>query len=66
MMGERGALQFHGIDSYVHERLALWLSKKRRKSGRRWKTDFTYDKYKRGGVVVMTGNIMYWSKTSKA
>lgn len=57
---------FHNIDSYVHERLALWLAKKRRKSGRRWKTDFTYEMYRRCGVVVLTGNVVYWSRTSNA
>ncbi|MBU1204626.1 MAG: group II intron reverse transcriptase/maturase [Nanoarchaeota archaeon] len=57
---------FHSIDSYVHERLALWLAKKHRKSGRRWKTDFTYEKYKKCGVVMMTGKIVYWSKTLNA
>ena len=54
---------FHSIDSYVHERLAIWLAKKHRKSGRRWKTDFTYEKYKKCGVVMMRGNVVYWSKT---
>lgn len=57
---------FHSVDSYVHERLALWLAKKHRKSGRRWKTDFTYEKYKKCGVLMMTGSIIYWSKTSNA
>ena len=57
---------FHSIDSYIHERLALWLAKKHRKSGRRWKTDFTYEKYKKCGVVMMTGKIVYWSKLLNA
>ncbi len=56
---------FHSIDSYVHERLALWLAKKRRKSGRRWKTDFTYEKYKNCGVVMMTGKVVYWSSNAQ-
>jgi len=57
---------FQEIDSYVHERLALWWSKKHQKSGRRWSTGFTYGKYRSSGVVVMTGNIVYWSKSLKA
>lgn len=57
---------FESIDSYVHERLALWWSKKHRKSGRRWKTDLTWEKCKQLGVIVMTGNVTYWSSYSKA
>ena len=57
---------FHAIDSYVHGRLALWWSKKHQKTGRRWKTDFTYEKYKESGVVIMTGNVRYWSQTPNA
>jgi group II intron reverse transcriptase/maturase len=52
---------FSAIDSYVQRRLALWWSKKHGRSGARWKTDFTYQKYKQSGVVKMTGNIVYWS-----
>lgn len=57
---------FQIIDRYVHERLALWISKKRRKSGRRWKSDFTHEKYMGCGVVRMTGKIVYWNKSLKA
>jgi hypothetical protein len=57
---------FNSVDSYVHERLALWWSKKHQKTGRRWKTDFTYEKYRECGIVMMTGNVVYWSKTSNA
>ena len=58
--------KFSQIDSYVQERLSLWWSKKHGKSGRRWKTDFTYEKYKVSGVQILSGNIVYWSKRSKA
>ena len=57
---------FQGIDSYVHERLALWWSKKHRRSGRRWKTDLTWEEFKDSGIVIMTGNIIYWSEFSNA
>lgn len=52
---------FGVIDSYVHERLALWWSKKHQKKGRRWTSDFTWEKLVNSGVVRMTGNIRYWS-----
>jgi len=50
---------FNQIDSYVHERLAIWWSKKHQKSGRRWKTDFTWKKYRESGVLLMNGNVQY-------
>jgi len=52
---------FNQMDSYVHERLAIWWSKKHQKSGRRWKTDFTWKKYRESGMFVMNGNVQYWS-----
>jgi group II intron reverse transcriptase/maturase len=51
---------FSLIDSYVHERLALWWSKKHAKRGRRWKTDFTYQRYLESGIVKMQGNVKCW------
>ena len=53
--------KFEAIDGYVHERLALWWSKKHQKSGRRWKSDFTYKKFKTCGVQTLSGNVTYWS-----
>ncbi len=52
---------FNQIDSYVHERLAIWWSKKHQKSGRRWKTDFTWKIHRESGLLVMNGNVQYWS-----
>lgn len=52
---------FNQMDSYVHERLAIWWSKKHQKSGRRWKTDFTWKKYRESGMLVMNGAVQYWS-----
>src|SRR3989338_1010060 len=53
---------FKKLDGYIHLRLALWWSKKHHKASIRWKTDFTYEKYKNSGVQVMTGNVKYWTK----
>ena len=58
--------KFSQLDSYVQERLALWWSKKHNKSGRRWKVDFTYTKFKLCGVQILAGNVVYWSRTSRA
>ena len=58
--------KFVHIDSYVHERLALWWSKKRRKRGRRWQADLTWEKHKGYGVQRLSGTVQYWSNKSKA
>ena len=55
------AKKFSKMDSYVQERLALWWSKKHQKSGRRWKSDFTYKKFKTCGVQTLSGNVTYWT-----
>jgi len=52
--------RFRQIDSYIHERLALWWSKKHRKSGRRWKVDFTWEQYGNSGIQILNGNVEYW------
>lgn len=57
---------FNRVDSYVHERLALWWSKKHQKRGRGWKTNFTWEKFSQSGITLMTGNVEYWSKTLNA
>jgi len=53
--------KFSQIDRYVNERLALWWSGKHQKSGRRWKSDFTYGKYIRCGIQILRGNASYRS-----
>lgn len=58
--------KFSQIDSYVHERLALFWSKKHRKSGRRWKEDLSWKKYKETGIQILGGNVVYWSALSNA
>jgi group II intron reverse transcriptase/maturase len=52
---------FSVIDKYVHQRLALWWSKKHGRSGRRWGTDFTTQRCLESGIIRLTGNIRYWS-----
>jgi len=58
--------KFKQVDSYVHERLALWWSKKHQKSGRRWGVDFSYTRYKHCGIQILDGNVRYWSCKSNA
>jgi len=58
--------KFSQLDMYLHERFALWWSKKHQKSGRRWKSDFTWKRFKNSGIQTLTGNIRYWSYESRA
>jgi group II intron reverse transcriptase/maturase len=53
--------KFAQIDSYAHERLALFDSKKRQKSGRRWGQVHTYAWYSRLGVLRLAGSIRYYA-----
>ena len=57
--GANYAQQFVQIDSYVQERLALFNSKKRQKSGRRWGTVHTYAWYQHLGVYRLSGTLRY-------
>jgi len=52
---------FSSLDSYTHQSLALWYSKKHGKSGRGWATRFNWGTYKRTGIVQLCGNVQYWS-----
>lgn len=60
------AEKFRQIDSYVHERLALWWSKKHQKAGRRWKNEFTWKKFISCGIQLLSGSVRYWSCYSNA
>jgi len=51
--------KFSQIDSYVHERLALFDSKKRQKSGRRWGEVHTHAWYVHCGVHRLSGSVRY-------
>jgi RNA-directed DNA polymerase len=57
--------KFAQIDRYVHERLALWWSKKRGKHVRRWGTYFIWKEYRDCGVQRLCGNVRLWSCESK-
>jgi group II intron reverse transcriptase/maturase len=49
--------QFAQIDNYVRERLALFLSKKTRRSGRNWGERYTWAFFQRLGVYRLTGTV---------
>ncbi len=57
--------KFTQIDSYVHERLALFDSKKRMKRGRRWADQHNYAWFKGLGVHLLAGSIR-WRSTAIA
>ena len=59
------AKKFQQMEMYVHERMALWWSKKHQKAGRRWTVDFTRKKLYECGVQRFQGTIVYWSRYSK-
>jgi len=58
--------QFSHLDMYVHERMALWWSKKHQKRGRRWKRDYNYAKHHATSVQLLSGNLKWWSNSSNA
>lgn len=53
---------FSSLDTYVHEHLALWLSKKQQKKGRGWTTRFRWADCKATGIEVLSGSVTYWSE----
>lgn len=53
------AEKFTQIDSYVHERLALFDSKKRGWGGRRWGKTHSWTWYVRLGVLRLSGRVCY-------
>jgi len=55
--GNASRRQFIQIDRYVHERLALFDSKKRRRSGRDWGKSHDTGWYKRLGVFGLYGSL---------
>jgi len=55
--GGNASRQFIQIDNYVRERLALFLSKKARRSGRRWGEQYTWAYFQRLGVYRLSGTI---------
>ncbi len=55
---------FSWIDHYVCERLALFDSKKRRKSGRRWGQVHTTNWFARLGILTLSGAVRYHSSAT--
>ncbi len=49
--------KLNAVDGYVHERLAIFASRKHRLRGRNWTTRFTYGWITRLGVYRLTGNV---------
>ncbi|MFD5514040.1 group II intron maturase-specific domain-containing protein [Streptomyces sp. NPDC127051] len=49
--------KFNAADGCVHERLAIFASRKHRLRGRNWTTRFTYGWITRLGVYRLTGNV---------
>ena len=49
------ARQFRAIDSYVHERMAIFTSAKHKRSGRNWGARYNYAWYRRLGVHRLSG-----------
>jgi len=50
--------QFDQLDSYVSQRLALFLSKKARRSGRYWRDRYTSAFFRRVGVYRLSGTVV--------
>jgi RNA-directed DNA polymerase len=59
------AKKFAQMDMYVHERVALWWSKKHNKFGRRWTTELKRYILYSYGIQRLSGNVRYWSRYSK-
>ena len=57
---------FTQIDRYVHERLALFLSKKARRSGRNWKGRYTWAYFRRLGMYRLSGTTAWRMATPTA
>jgi hypothetical protein len=49
--------KFNAVDGYVHERLAIFASRKHGLTGRNWTTRYTYGWISRLGVFRLTGNV---------
>jgi hypothetical protein len=58
--------KFTQIDSYVHERLALFDGKKRKKRGRRWAEAHKYAWFRGLGVHLLAGSIRWRSAATAA
>ena len=52
--------RFNAVDGYVHERLAIFASRKHGRRGRNWTTRYTGRWLERLGVYRLTGNV-HWA-----
>ncbi|HYS40600.1 MAG TPA: hypothetical protein VEO01_33720 [Pseudonocardiaceae bacterium] len=52
--------KFNAIDGCVHERLAIFASRKHGLAGRNWTTRYTCARLSRLGVYRLTGNV-HWA-----
>ena len=52
--------KFRLVDMYVHERMALWWSKKHQKRGRGWTVNYTVSDHVRSGIQRLSGTVEYW------
>lgn len=55
------AAKLNAIDSYVHERLAIFMSRKHKRQGRNWVSRYNYTWFSTLGVYRLTGNTRYGS-----
>jgi group II intron reverse transcriptase/maturase len=58
--------KFQQMDSYVRERLCLFLSKKHGKSGRGWATRWQHINFRAGGLYQLSGTVRWHRTTVKA
>lgn len=58
--------KFTQVDSYVHERLALYDSKKRGRSGRQWGKVHNYAWFKGIGLHQLSGSVRYGTAATAA
>lgn len=58
--------KFTQVDNYVRERLALWWRKKHNMNRAKWHRYMPWEMFKRSGVQIMSGNVVYRSRYSKA
>jgi RNA-directed DNA polymerase len=49
------------IDSYAHERLAIFMSRKHKRQGRNWVRHYNFAWFSSLGVCRLSGNVRYGS-----
>jgi group II intron reverse transcriptase/maturase len=59
--GGNSARKFTQVDSYVHERLAIFARNKHQRSGRGWATEYNVAWFQRLGVHTLSGSVRYGS-----